>query len=616
MMWMLSLALADPTRFALVAGANDGGPERQRLRYAVTDARAVGGVLTELGGVSSANLELLEEPSPDVLREALRALGERARQAGPGSSVLVYYSGHSDRSGLQLGTDTYRWDTLRADLSDLGASVQIAIIDGCASGTLVREKGGAAVPPFLVSEEVAVEGRAWLTSSSADEVSQEADGIGGSYFTHALVTGLRGGADYDGDQQITLREVHQFAAEETLARTERTRFGAQHPAYDLRLTGVGDFVVTDVRRPDARLRLGEALSGRLYLRDAEGSLVAELRKRAGSSVDLALPAGRYSVVVDDDGLHEGTVRVGEDRDAELVPADLVPVRGEVTLSRGRLYAKVPLAIELLPYPTSEGLDARDQLHWTALGAIAVYGARLRGVSVGSVATSYRDGADGLQLAGAYNHSGGPTRAGQLSFGVNASEGELRGLQVGTVNLARRSRGVQLGVVNGAADHGGLSLGVVQVASSSRGVPLALLPLIGDGMRHVAVWTATGMPLNLGAQLGSRSVYTAYEVGWGPVRRVGSVGLGFGGRLRPGPWRVDVDVMAIAGGRPQASVLVSTLRGTVARPLRGERWAPFVRAGLGLELLLEGPSEPLSALGGLPVSEAAALVPELGVGLRL
>ena len=57
---MVSLSLAltqiapDATlrRFALVAGANDGGSSRVTLRYAASDARAVSQVLTQLGGVA------------------------------------------------------------------------------------------------------------------------------------------------------------------------------------------------------------------------------------------------------------------------------------------------------------------------------------------------------------------------------------------------------------------------------------------------------------------------------------------------------------------------------------------------------------------------------------
>lgn len=70
--------------------------------------------------------------------------------------------------------------------------------------------------------------------SSADEAAQESDRIGGSFFTHALVSGMRGAADASGDGKITLTEAYRFAFEETLQRTAQTQFGSQHPAYEIR----------------------------------------------------------------------------------------------------------------------------------------------------------------------------------------------------------------------------------------------------------------------------------------------------------------------------------------------------------------------------------------------
>jgi uncharacterized caspase-like protein len=59
-------------------------------------------------------------------------------------------------------------------------------------------------------------GYAFLTSSSPDEVAQESDHIGASFFTHYLVSGLRGAADVTGEGKVTLNEAYQFAFNETL----------------------------------------------------------------------------------------------------------------------------------------------------------------------------------------------------------------------------------------------------------------------------------------------------------------------------------------------------------------------------------------------------------------
>ena len=607
-------AFAEPGngRFALVAGANDGGRDRVRLRYAVSDAEAMGTVLTQLGGVPEEQLMVLREPTRGALHDALTALAAQVRAASGPTSAIVYYSGHSDRTGLLLGTERYPYEALQRDLDALGATIEVAIVDGCASGSMIRAKGGTSAPAFLPLGGSAVEGRATLTSSSADEVSQEADHIGSSYFTHALLTGLRGAADFDDDHEVTLREAYQFAADETLARTERTRLGGQHPSYDIQLSGIGDFVLTDVRGPGTRAVLDKALRGRVYLRDANGHLAIELQKAAGREVALVLPPGRYSVVVDDQGaLLEGVLRLGGGADGRLRALDLDVVTGEVTLARGRIYARVPAAIAFAPYPTSEGLNARDQLHHFSLGIVAVYAARLRGLGIGSVATTYRDGASGVQIAGAYNHVAGRLNGVQLSLGGNVGK-EVRGLQLAPINVASTLRGVQLGAVNVASRHHGVSLSVVHISKSAKGLPIALLPIVGDGIHEVQLAAGTDA-VELGFRLGARSFHTVYGVAW-TTRGLGLGRIGFGVRARPGRWEVDTDVLLGAGGAADATVIAPALRLTGARPLG--RFAWFVSGAVAVETLLETFSEPVTGGPRIQVGQRSAVVPSVALGARL
>ena len=73
-------------RFALVAGANDGGPDRPALQYAVSDAERSARVLVDLGGVSPANAILLRQPKLRELRAGPRraALTDRRGAASRG----------------------------------------------------------------------------------------------------------------------------------------------------------------------------------------------------------------------------------------------------------------------------------------------------------------------------------------------------------------------------------------------------------------------------------------------------------------------------------------------------------------------------------------------------
>ena len=106
------------------------------------------------------------------------------------------------------------------------------------------------------------------------------------------MTGLRGAADVSGDGKVTLGEAYQFAFGETLAQTTTSQAGAQHPAYDIKMAGTGDVVMTDVRQTTASLILGEEYDGRFFVLDARRHLVAELYKPYGRRIELGLEPGR------------------------------------------------------------------------------------------------------------------------------------------------------------------------------------------------------------------------------------------------------------------------------------------------------------------------------------
>lgn len=288
-------------RFAFVTGSNDGGDALVKLRYAESDARAFAAVMQDLGGVRPQDLVLVSSPTLERFEDALQRIRQMIgspRELDERRELVFYYSGHSDDDGLILGKDRVAWDDLRNQINDIPADVKIAILDSCSSGSLTRAKGGVARPGFLFDASADMTGHAFLTSASAEEAAQESDRIGSSYFTHFLISAMRGAADTAGDGIVTLNEAYTYAFQETLASTEKTQYGPQHPAYDINLSGSGDLVLTDLRQSGARLVVAEDVAGRLYLRDSDGNLAVELNKQYGQSIDLGLEPGTYSAVLD------------------------------------------------------------------------------------------------------------------------------------------------------------------------------------------------------------------------------------------------------------------------------------------------------------------------------
>ncbi|MBI5548296.1 MAG: caspase family protein [Deltaproteobacteria bacterium] len=564
-------------RFALITGSNDGGPGRVPLRYAVRDAQGLSRVLEQLGGIPIERQLVLTDTSRAGFLDGLERVRdrlERARGQAERLELLLYYSGHSDENGLLLGRDRLEYAELRAALDRMPADVRMAVLDSCASGALIRSKGGKHVAPFLLDGSTVVRGHAFLTATAADEAAQESDAVRGSYFTSALLTGLRGAADASHDGKVTLHEAYQFAFNETLARTERSRGGAQHPGYDIELVGSGDLVLTDLRGSSAGLLLPPAIEGRLWLRDGAGNLVAELRKAGDSALELGLDPGRYEVTLDAaGGVYSAQIDLVEDRRVELKREGLQRVKRETVVLRGDTlpYRVVAANLSLVP-PLDVNWSGDPAVNYFALNLLAGRGACLKGLElgfflnwrtdamwgaqlgvvnwdgglmaglqlgvgfnlagwaeglqlggVGNVSAELR----GLQLAGGFNWADGWARGVQLSGLLNVAAQGIEGAQLGmglnvapdasfqfaAANVAREV-GTQVGGINLARRVGGLQLGLLNVAEHSEW-PVGAINLIGDGYLHAELWGSDVTVGNLGVKMGGRRLYTLLAVGMQP-----------------------------------------------------------------------------------------------------
>src|SRR4029078_7730114 len=93
----------------------------------------------------------------------------------------------------------------------------------------------------------------------------------------------RGAADTSADGRVTLHEAYRFAFDETLRRTGAARVGPHHPAYDMRLSGTGDLVLTDLRGVSTGLLLADDIDGRVTVRDSGGGPVVQPHKQGGGA---------------------------------------------------------------------------------------------------------------------------------------------------------------------------------------------------------------------------------------------------------------------------------------------------------------------------------------------
>jgi hypothetical protein len=332
-------------RFAFLVGANHGGDDRVTLRYAVDDAKAVLKVLEEMGGILSEDSRFLADPSRDVFFQEMIALAEDVKQAKEKFrrvEVIFYYSGHSDEENLFLGKDRVSYKEFKDLITSLGADVRIGILDSCASGALTLPKGVIKKPPFLLDTAYNMKGYAFITSSSATEAAQESSRLKRSFFTHNLISGMRGAADRNQDGRITLNEAYQFAFDGTLNQTEKTMAGPQHPSYHIQMSGTGDVVITEIWKSTAVLVIEKDIAGKIYIHNKDSVLVVELNKLAGREISIGLDAGLYRVInIDDRAIREARVSLRSGQSSELGLAKFSLTDKIPTQLRGTLPASFP-----------------------------------------------------------------------------------------------------------------------------------------------------------------------------------------------------------------------------------------------------------------------------------
>ena len=330
---------AERVRLALVIGHNEGAGHTTQLRFAQKDASKIADLFLALGRVAEDDLVVLVAPDADAVRAALTKLS--ARVAGMESArteLFIYYSGHADDAGLQLGDTLLPMKELRWFLEQSGADVTIAIIDACHSGAIVRDKGGKRVPilDLSLTGEGNARGFAVITSSSADEKSQESDELRGSFFTHFLASGMRGDADASGDGKVSLYELYGYAYDRTLERTYAAGGHEQHPTFDYAVTGRGQIVMSYLEKGKARLVLPAALEGNFLLYSPESDAVlAEVTKTAGKARVLAVPPGTFELFKRTDvSLHRSMVSVKAGEEKEIGARDMEEVSRTYLIEKG------------------------------------------------------------------------------------------------------------------------------------------------------------------------------------------------------------------------------------------------------------------------------------------
>ncbi len=284
---------APARRLAIVVGANEAPPGRSTLRYAHADAREVAAALVDVAAFAPGDVHVLLDPAPEVVLrrlDAALATLENSEEA----LLFFYFSGHSDTAALYPDGRPLPLDELKRRLEDPRVSLRVGVVDACSGGAWTGAKGIREAEPFVVQVPftLGAEGSALLAASSGAENAHEYERLGGSFFTHHLVAGLRGGAERNGDGVVTLDEAFEYAKAGTLRDSAIYAASPQHPSFVKNLRGRADIPLAHLAGAPPRVELAQQ-EGPLQVIRLDQALVVLETPPGPREMTLALPPGKY-----------------------------------------------------------------------------------------------------------------------------------------------------------------------------------------------------------------------------------------------------------------------------------------------------------------------------------
>lgn len=131
--------------------------------------------------------------------------------------VIMYYSGHGLQGRfLPIDFDGYNNSLSHREIYDLldqsAAKHKVLIADACYAGSLETEKGTfySSLENFYHKIDESDGGTAIMMSSRAQEKSLEYSGLRQGVFSHFLLRGMKGEADTNSDEIVSIAELYRY----------------------------------------------------------------------------------------------------------------------------------------------------------------------------------------------------------------------------------------------------------------------------------------------------------------------------------------------------------------------------------------------------------------------
>lgn len=213
------------------------------LKYTDDDAYQIYAFLKSPEGGALPDNQIKVLVDDDATRgNIIKYMRELFLKADDNDVVMLYFSGHGlPGSFLPFDFDGFNnklyHDDIQQVFRETKAKHKLALADACHSGTMLAMR--APVDRTLQSYYKAFEdsegGTALLLSSKGDEYSLEDMGLRQGIFSHFLIRGLKGEADYNKDKIVSIEEIYDFVNKKVRTYTGNAQTPTITGEYDPRM---------------------------------------------------------------------------------------------------------------------------------------------------------------------------------------------------------------------------------------------------------------------------------------------------------------------------------------------------------------------------------------------
>ena len=119
------------------------------------------------------------------------------------------------------------------------AKYKLCIADACHSGSLLATRSGTVdnlLEKYYTTLAQAEPGTALIMSSKSDETSLESSGLRQGVFSHFLIRGMKGEADTNGNQVVSVSELYGYISEQVRNYTGFRQSPVIKGDYDTKMT--------------------------------------------------------------------------------------------------------------------------------------------------------------------------------------------------------------------------------------------------------------------------------------------------------------------------------------------------------------------------------------------